>query len=100
MSALPYQPVPTIAQRKALHADHAKRYARQYADNQPSFPEVAAAGVACCAEPEDDLREVTLPVVLGRCIAGLGTWAAVIYATWWFAPKAADLITWILEKFA
>jgi hypothetical protein len=30
-----YLPVPTIAQRKALHADHSRRYPiRQYRDNQ------------------------------------------------------------------
>ena len=44
MTALPYQPVPTLAQRKALHSDHAKRYAvRQYREVQDAeFDEAVA----------------------------------------------------------
>ena len=69
MSALPYQPVPTIAQRRALAADHAKRYRDNQAiadfqaarlryelarlHNQPSEDVLRAAGESCCGTDED-----------------------------------------------
>jgi hypothetical protein len=95
MSALPYQPVPTIAQRKALHADHAKRYARQYRDNQDEaigdFRVVQlryverAAGESCCGAEvdEDESTEFPLPIFAAICIGALGLWCAIGYATWW-----------------
>lgn len=44
MTALSFQPVPTLAQRRALAADHAKRYA----DIQALKRAESAARDACC----------------------------------------------------
>ena len=87
MSALPYQPVPTIAQRRALAADHAKRYrdvqamadfhaARlRYEERQPEPCQFCAV--------EDEADEYPLPLFFAICIGALGLWGATAYATWW-----------------
>lgn len=49
---------------------------------------------------EDEAEDGSLLRFLAVSIGSLGLWAAVCYAMWWFAPKAVDLITWILEKHA
>lgn len=112
MTAPAYQPVPTIAQRRALAADFAKRYrdVQAIADFQAARlryeidrseradRELAASGVACCAtDVADEATDIPLAHFLAVSIASLGLWAAIGYATWWIAPKVADLIAWILE---
>ena len=88
MSALPYRPVPTLSQRKALHADHAKRYPiRQYEQTQALISPVEAAGVACCATDVAD--EATHAISEDFVISVLGVSALVLLATFlWLGVPA------------
>lgn len=74
-----FQPVQTIRQRRAFAKPHG---IRQYEHTQALISPVEAAGMACC-DVTDEPSGMSWPVVIGSCIAGLGMWAAVGYATWW-----------------
>jgi hypothetical protein len=97
MSALPYQPVPTIAQRKALHSDFERHYPiRKYSDNQAIADFQAARmryeqpeSVNFCAVPtpgEDGERQAwewvgsvpSILIIAAACVAWVAYfWSAV-----------------------
>ncbi|MDN4481847.1 hypothetical protein ACFWZU_15520 [Frateuria sp. GZRR33] len=94
MTALPYQPVPTIAQRKALHADHAKRYPiRQYEKTQALISPVEAAGVACCdVTPEPPVTLVEAVSIIAKGFACIAGWLAFGLGVLWLCDLAGQYL--------
>ncbi|SEJ54994.1 hypothetical protein [Frateuria terrea] len=92
MTALPYQPVPTLAQQRRLRRWVDKTHPiRQYEQTQALISPVEAAGVACCDvtdEPPVMLAEAVSIIAKGfACIAG---WLAFGFGVLWLCDLAGQ----------
>lgn len=76
--------IPTPAQNDLILRDHAQRYAEIQALKRA---ESVARDACCDVAANDEAPSVVMEWAahIGSYIAGLGTWAAVGYATWWAA---------------
>ena len=87
MTALPYQPVPTIAQRKALHADHASRYAEIQALKRA---ESAARDACCDVEPEPPVTLAEAVSIIAKGFACIAGWLAFGFGVLWLCDLAGQ----------
>lgn len=107
MTALPYQPVPTLAQRRALARDFERRYRRPLdasirfeldraaqidaqLEADALLARVRAAGQTGCAEPtERELALAEVALIVGKGFAAMALMLAFGY---WTAPAVARLL--------